>query len=112
MKQDKGFLNKEYESNSDLRKESEQLKKELILEEKEKENEQLTKELEEGINEKMKKNISNPTLKLRKLKEIRAINKEAIKKKENEDIKKLENKIKDMSKEIYKESFYMIINDL
>ena len=59
--------------------------------------------------------ISNSTTrssKIRKIENIRSINKRANEEKDNEDIQKFEKKINYISKEIYKDSFYLIINDL
>jgi len=49
---------------------------------------------------------------IRQIERRRSIRKKEIEEKEKEDIKKFENEIKDVSKEIYKESIYMIIDDL
>ena len=59
--------------------------------------------------------ISNSTTrssKIRKIENIRSINKRANEEKDNEDIQKFEKKINYISKEIYKDSLYIIINDL
>ena len=57
-------------------------------------------------------NSTTRSSKIRKIENIRSINKKANEEKDNEDIKKFEKKINDISKEIYKESLYMILNDL
>ena len=57
-------------------------------------------------------NSTTRSSKIRKIENIRSINKRANEEKDNEDIQKFEKKINYISKEIYKDSFYLIINDL